>query len=681
MRRLFLLLTIATAFSPIALGQKKYDMIVEKTDGTSTVVKTEDVARTYFRERGGEGQPGLSCPDEHHPHMVDLGLPSGTKWACCNLGAESPEHYGNHYAWGGTGAEGEEDICGKYYINGTSHDVAHELWGGLWCLPSPGQMEELPTHCAHEVTTLHDIAGMLFTGTNGNSIFVPFAGVTGYDGKEGQGEYGYYWSGVADSYPLPCWPLAYSLYVGENGDAYVDTETADYAVAVRPVNQIDYQPMVLSKHDVTLFIGHTTKVRILKGYGPYTATCSDSGISEVTAEDNEITILGKAFGKTTVTVADVTSGKTEEITVSVNTLPSSYTHCPDENHPHLIDLGLPSGKKWACCNVGTDKPEGHGGYYAWGETNEKSDYTAETYSNGSQDEDGNWTGLDYFTAPSHDVAHAKWGGPWKMPSLMDLQELLRTCKYEATVENGSAGMVFTGPNGGSLFLPFSGFRHSTDLMEKGSAGYYWSGESHTDDMIPQSNILGVYALRLSSGGEATDTVYAPYLGMPVRPVVDNPDLYTYILNDRRISLSIDECFTIYIQQPPSSYTINNSDTNIADVAISNSAITITGKSCGTATVTITDEVGGTTSKIIVTVAYRPLVLEERSALIQVGETYTIYIVSGNGSYSATNPAPDIVDVAIDDDEITLTGKSAGTATIDITDDLNGSALDITVEVE
>ena len=53
--------------------------------------------------------------------------------------------------------------------------------------------------------------------------------------------------------------------------------------------------------------------------------------------------------------------------------------CPDNKHPHMIDLGLPSGTKWACCNIGAEKPEGYGGYYAWGETQTKSTYNDDTY--------------------------------------------------------------------------------------------------------------------------------------------------------------------------------------------------------------------------------------------------------------------------------------------------------------
>ena len=64
--------------------------------------------------------------------------------------------------------------------------------------------------------------------------------------------------------------------------------------------------------------------------------------------------------------------------------PNGYLECPDNNHPHMIDLGLPSGTKWACSNVDTTHPENQsptnkGGYYAWGETEEKTDYSWNTY--------------------------------------------------------------------------------------------------------------------------------------------------------------------------------------------------------------------------------------------------------------------------------------------------------------
>ena len=63
------------------------------------------------------------------------------------------------------------------------------------------------------------------------------------------------------------------------------------------------------------------------------------------------------------------------ITFVLITFVSNAQSCPDGNHPHMIDLELPSGTMWACCNVDASQPEGYGGYYAWGETEEKDYYT------------------------------------------------------------------------------------------------------------------------------------------------------------------------------------------------------------------------------------------------------------------------------------------------------------------
>ena len=87
------------------------------------------------------------------------------------------------------------------------------------------------------------------------------------------------------------------------------------------------------------------------------------------------------------------------------------TPIPDE----AVDLGLPSGTKWAPWNVGASKAEEYGAYYAWGETEEKEVYMSYTYI--PQDIGTDITGTEY------DVAHVKWGGPWKMPTLDQVQEL------------------------------------------------------------------------------------------------------------------------------------------------------------------------------------------------------------------------------------------------------------------
>lgn len=142
--------------------------------------------------------------------------------------------------------------------------------------------------------------------------------------------------------------------------------------------------------------------------------------------------------------------------------------CPDSNHPHLIDLGLPSGTRWACCNVDAKSPEDFGGYYAWGETEEKNVYSADTYT--FSPANGN-----HLTA-EEDVAFVKWGSQWCMPRLNEIDELLIKCEWSWEKVNGVIGAVVTGPSGESIFLPASGFKDENDNWSnttKGAYGSYW----------------------------------------------------------------------------------------------------------------------------------------------------------------------------------------------------------------
>jgi hypothetical protein len=148
--------------------------------------------------------------------------------------------------------------------------------------------------------------------------------------------------------------------------------------------------------------------------------------------------------------------------------------CPDDNHPHIIDLGLPSSTKWACCNVGASTPEGYGGYYAWGETEEKDYYSLSTYIH-YDDSSSTYHDLGSDIAGTqYDVAHVKWGGSWVMPSKDQNQELIENCNYEWIIVNDVMGAQFTGPSGGTIFLPAAGNRSAGDLYYAGSSGYNWS---------------------------------------------------------------------------------------------------------------------------------------------------------------------------------------------------------------
>ncbi len=163
--------------------------------------------------------------------------------------------------------------------------------------------------------------------------------------------------------------------------------------------------------------------------------------------------------------------------------------CPDGHHPHMIDLGLPSGTKWACCNVGASSPEEYGGYYAWGETEEKSYYDWSTYKycKGTWDTktkyctDSSYGSVDNKTVldPADDVAHVKWGGSWRMPTTKEIAELLNNCSWTWTIQNGVNGYLVTSKsNGNSIFLPEAGYRWNEGVDGSGSYGHFWSASLH-----------------------------------------------------------------------------------------------------------------------------------------------------------------------------------------------------------
>ena len=166
-----------------------------------------------------------------------------------------------------------------------------------------------------------------------------------------------------------------------------------------------------------------------------------------------------------------------------------------------VDLGLPSGIKWAKRNLGASKPSDYGHYYAWGETEPKTDYTWATYkwmqagqsdwkhitkytvADGQTegiwyDAGGNFVGDNKTTLEAaDDAATRKLGSPWRMPTLVEIRELLdaNNCTWTWTTQDGKNGYeVKSKTNGNSIFLPAAGYRGGSALYYAGSGGYFWS---------------------------------------------------------------------------------------------------------------------------------------------------------------------------------------------------------------
>lgn len=153
---------------------------------------------------------------------VDLGLPSGLLWATCNLGATTPEGYGDYYAWGETttkevynwstykyctaDADGDLQTLTKYNTSSTygtpdnlttleaMDDVATQKLGSGARMPTAAEWRELIANTTAEWTQVNGVAGRKFTALNGKSLFLPAAGCRYGSGFVAAGSYGFYWS-------------------------------------------------------------------------------------------------------------------------------------------------------------------------------------------------------------------------------------------------------------------------------------------------------------------------------------------------------------------------------------------------------------------------------------------------------------------------------------------------------
>ena len=268
--------------------------------------------------------------------------------------------------------------------------------------------------------------------------------------------------------------------------------------------------------------------------GTYTITADSTYTITKPDADDWYTLLQDSANSTFYIVAsENTNGqkRNSQLTVSLTGLPSGeekslaieVLQYDLYNGYDAVDLGLPSGIKWAAYNVGATKPEEYGGYYAWGETEEKENYDWSTYRwcngientitkyciNSSFGTVDNKTVLD----PEDDVAHVKWGGDWRMPTRAELEELLNNCTWQWTAQSGVVGYKVTSKsNGNSIFLPATGVRDGMSISGCGSYGHYLSSS------LSNEGNTQTYYLNCGSGFYGCSGFEYRYYGLTVRPV-------------------------------------------------------------------------------------------------------------------------------------------------------------------
>ena len=421
--------------------------------GDCPIFVPEDAVEQYITA-WGEYEPRIQTMHYPEPEAVDLGL--SVKWASFNLGATSPEDYGDYYAWGETATKdrydwetytwcmGTNQTLTKYCDNASygyngftdgkadldpEDDAACVILGDKWRMPTKAEQDEL-RKCTWIWTSVNGVSGYEVIGPSRNSIFLPAAGLR--DGTElvRVGIGGHYWSSSLffPGYPeegYQDYPDDASLLNLDSMTKYWFRDDRCYGFTVRPV------------------------------YGD----------------------------------------------------PKPDTPDPETPAPDAVDLGLPSGLKWASFNLGASKPEGYGDYYAWGETEpyyssldpltwndgKEAGYlwesyiwcmgTSDTMTKYCSDSEYGYNGLtDTKTIldPEDDAAERALRGNWHMPTDDEFAELLKNCTWEWTTTNGVDGQKVTGPNGNSIFLPAAGYLRDTSFKYADIHGYYWSSSLCTN---------------------------------------------------------------------------------------------------------------------------------------------------------------------------------------------------------
>ena len=177
-----------------------------------------------------------------------------------------------------------------------------------------------------------------------------------------------------------------------------------------------------------------------------------------------------------------------------------------------VNLGL--SVKWAACNVGASSPEGYGDFFAWGEISPKDSYDGDNYAYGYFDMYGQFHGQNLGEISgnrAYDAARANWGAPARMPTKAEFAELIERCTWQWTTSDGDKGMLVTGPNGNSIFLPAAGSQNGHSRYRMSERGFYWSSTpDEYDDGF-------VHCLNFGAGSHYGGK-YSRYCGLPVRPV-------------------------------------------------------------------------------------------------------------------------------------------------------------------
>lgn len=440
-----------------------------------------EIAKQLEQLKAAAGIGGGTTTDK--VGYVDLGLPSGNLWAECNLGASSPEAYGDYYAWGEVEPKQEYTYPNhKWYKEGApsqgftkynnedgkltledEDDAVIQKLGNGWRTPTLADFRELTNqkYTTIEKTTLNGVAGYQITSKkNGKSIFIPCAGFKN----------------------------------SEKPQTRFLSDDEEVAVCMTNLRRIDN--MV---------------------YNAWTFAFQNDRIGRY--------------------------GKRRPDGISIRPVKGSGVPVPN----NCVDLGLASGLLWAKCNMGTTDPTQLGDYYAWGETSTKKKYYSDNYKHFKVDKNikilkyNEKDGKEVLELED-DAARANIGAGYRIPTKEDWEELLEDCKWEAVTitlpeimdpsqTKAIARWKVTGPSGNSIVLPMtSGFRGDGWGVQPDNDTYYTTANLYPAEQLSDKDkyqkavalTWPMFAKETSSEGIKEPSFKSIYrdFGVVVRPVFD-----------------------------------------------------------------------------------------------------------------------------------------------------------------
>ena len=197
---------------------------------------------------------------------------------------------------------------------------------------------------------------------------------------------------------------------------------------------------------------------------------------------------------------------------------------PQPGSDKMVDMGL--SVKWAAWNVGGTKPSDYGNFYAYGETEPKTEYTIDNYKWLWEDWNDDPTLYDEWehylklgatiAGTNYDVAHVKWGDQWRMPTREEWTELINSCKWSWTAIDGVSGMLATSQTtGNSIFLPAAGNMVDADHTHDQVGCFYWTASEY--DATPEVECRN-YRANLDGNNRSADGYDYPEVGFSVRAV-------------------------------------------------------------------------------------------------------------------------------------------------------------------